>query len=265
MKDVSVVITSLDEEPNIGRAVESARLLSDDVLVIDSGSTDATVAVARERGARIMTRPFDDMARQRNAALDEGGLRNDHVLFMDADEVVTKAFARRLKQLLEADERIDGVRICRRFHFWGVWVPAASSFPRYIDRVVRAGVVRFRKEGHGEVFVGGSRYVSMDEPLHDEDRKPVSAWIARHNHYARMEARADLEALTEDTAETTRLRRLRARLRRLPGWPLAALLYYLFVRRGVLEGPTGWTYCTMKAMYEYFVQLHARDLRRRRR
>jgi glycosyltransferase involved in cell wall biosynthesis len=262
---LSVVITTYNEEPNIAGAVESARLLSDDVLVIDSGSTDDTVETARRLGARILERPFDDMARQRNAALADGGLTGDWVMFLDADEAVTEPFATALKKLLDGDPSIDGVNICRKFHFWGVWVPAASAYPCYIARVVRRGTVTFRKEGHGEVFVGGSRFVDLDEPLHDEDHKPLGFWIERHNRYARMEAAADLATLAGEDEGATGMRRARAQMRRVPGWPLLALLYYLILRRGILEGRTGWTYCTMKAMYEYFVQLHMRDLRRRER
>jgi len=259
---LSVVITTYNEEPNIAGAVESARLLTADILVIDSGSTDRTVEIARGLGARILERPFDDMARQRNAALDDDGLTGDHVMFMDADEAVTEPFAAALRNLLDSDPSIDGVNICRKFHFWGVWVPAASAYPCYIARVVRRGTVTFRKEGHGEVFVGGSRFVQLDEPLRDEDHKPVGFWIERHNRYARMEAAADLAVLAGEGDESSGMRRTRARMRRIPGWPFFALLYYLIPRRGILEGRTGWTYCAMKAMYEYFVQLHMRDLRR---
>jgi hypothetical protein len=262
MTRISVVITTLNEEPNIARAIESARRLSDDILVVDSGSVDRTPEIASRHGARVMTRPFDDMARQRNAALEGGQLRGGYALFMDADEMLTEAFARALERALEADPGIDGVRICRRFHLWGVWVPAASSFPHFIARVARVGKVTFRKEGHGEVFVGAAKVVDLEEPLHDEDLKGMRAWIERHAFYAEMEAREDLRILAGESA-APRLRRMRARLRRWPGWPVVPLLYYLVARRGLLEGRTGWTYCAMKAMYEYFIQLHVRELKRR--
>src|SRR5262249_30527653 len=139
---------------------------------------------------------------------------------------------------------------------------AASSFPTYIDRVVRADLVRFSKLGHGEVFIGGHRYVHLEEPLHDEDLKPISTWIDRHNKYAAAEAKMDLEVLSGNF-HVGHWRWWRTRLRQFPGWPVAFLFYLLVFRGGILEGPRGWTYCAMKAMYEYFVQLHARDQRMR--
>jgi len=259
----SVVITTYNEEINIARAVRSASSLSDDVLIVDSGSSDRTVEIAERLGARVMIRPFDDMARQRNAALSDGALRGQVAFFMDADEMVTEPFARALDRVFVADPEVDGVRICRRFHFWGRWVPSASSYPRFIDRALRIGRITFRKEGHGEVLVGAVKVVDLEEPLHDEDLKGIGAWIERHNRYAEMEARADLELLAGRAPSVSRLRVVRARLRRVPGWPAVALAYYLVIRRGIFEGPTGWTYCVMKSIFEYFVQLHMRQIRRR--
>lgn len=264
MSQFSAVILTLDEELNVARAVRSAKLLTDDVLVIDSGSTDRTVELAREHGAEVMARPFDDFAGQRNAALDSGRLRGRFAVFLDADEQVTPAFAEALRRLVAADPEIDAVKICRKFHFWGRWVKAASSYPHFIDRVVRIGAARFRQVGHGEAFDGARRVARLEEPLHDEDSKGVGAWIERHNRYAEQEARALSRRLADGGDEMTAWRRLRARLRAVPGWPWAALAYYWLVRGGLFEGRAGRTYAVMKAMYEYFVQLHLRDLRRRR-
>ncbi len=264
LSQISVVILTLDEEVNVVRAVRSARLLSRDVLVIDSGSTDRTVELARENGAAVMSRPFEGFARQRNAALDSGRLGGRFALFLDADEAVTPEFAAGLERLLAADPEIDAVRICRKLHFQGRWVKAASSYPCFIDRVVRLGAVRFRQIGHGEAFAGASHVARLEEPLHDEDLKGVGAWIERHNRYAEQEARAMLDPAGGEE-DLPAQKRWRTRLRAVPGWPLAALGYYLIVRGGLFEGRAGRTYCAMKAMYEYFVQLHLRDLRRHRR
>jgi glycosyltransferase involved in cell wall biosynthesis len=258
---VSVVVTTFNEEANVERAVRSARLLTDDVLVLDSGSTDRTVALAEALGARVMVRPFDDMASQRNAGLRDGGLRGAYALFLDADEQVTPAFAEALGRLLASDPSIDGVRVCRALHFWGRWVRSSSRFPRYIDRLVRVGAVRFRKDGHGESFEGGAKHVRLDVPLHDEDRKGLASLLDRQNRYARMEAAEDSRILSGETPATWS-RRLRARLRRLPGWPTAVFLYYLVLRRGILEGAAGRAHGRVRALYEQLVQLHGRDLRR---
>lgn len=259
---LSIVITTFDEEANISACVQGARLLTDDILVIDSGSRDRTVELAKAAGARVFVRKFDDMASQRNAAIREGDLKGTHALILDADEVVMPPFANALAALLEKRPEIDGVQICRRFHFWGRWVPSASRFPAYIDRVVRIGSVWFKKDGHGEVFDGGTTYVRLDEPLHDEDKKGIGSWLTRHNRYAELEARRD-QVLRDGPMQPTNLHWIRAQLRQVPGFPVAMGAYYLVGRGGLLEGSEGRTYCAMKAVYEYFVQLHARDMQRR--
>lgn len=259
---LSVVITALDEEVNITACVQGARLLTDDVLLVDSGSRDRTVALAQAAGARVFVRPFDDMASQRNAAIREGNLTGTYALILDADEVVTAPFANALAALLERRPDIDGVQICRRFHFWGRWVRSASAFPRYIDRVVRVGSVWFKKDGHGEAFDGATTVVRLDEPLHDEDKKGVGAWLLRHNRYAEMEARRDAK-LREGPMQPMNVAWIRAQLRQVPGFPVAMGAYYLMGRGGLFEGPEGRTYSVMKAVYEYFIQLHARDMKRR--
>ena len=263
MARVSAVILTLDEQVNVERSVHAAQRLTDDVVVVDSGSSDRTRTIAERAGARVVTRPFDDFARQRNAVLDSKLLRGGHALFLDADEVVTPRFAAALLHLLASDPEVDGVQICRRLHFWGKWVPAGSGYPCYIDRVVRVDRVRFRMQGQSEVFVGAARTVRLAEPLHDEDLKPIGAWIERQNHYAEMEARHLLAA--ETRTQDALWRRIRGRLRRVPGWPLVALFYYWFVRLGFFEGRPGRTYCAMRALHEYLIQLHLRDLRRKPR
>lgn len=258
MNTLSVVITTLNEEANICHAVSAARGISDDVWVIDSGSNDSTIPLAMACGAQVITRKFDDMATQRNAALSDPRVLGDYVLFLDADEVVTPTFGVALTQLLQRKlgPRIDGVRICRQFHFWGKWIRSASGYPRFVDRVVRRGVVTFCKEAHGEVFVGGSNFESLPVPLRDEDRKPVFAWFERHNAYAAAEAKSILEGRAR---KEWRLQIRDVARRRTIVWPLASLAYYLVARGGMFEGPAGWTYCSMKSVYEFMVCVHLRD------
>lgn len=261
---LSAVILAFDEEINIERAVKSALRAARDVVVVDSGSRDRTVELARKAGARVLHNEWRGTAAQRNWALDHAGLSGDWVLFLDADEVVTPEFAEALSALLRDRPELDGVALCRRFHWWGRWVPSASAYPCFIDRVARVGMVRFRVLGHGEVFEGGECFERLSEPLHDEDLKPIGAWFERHNRYARQEAQAVLEGASSADGRVDSARRIRARLRRMPGWPVLAFVYYLTWRRGLFQGREGRTYCAMKALYEYMVQLHLRDVESRR-
>ena len=101
---ISALILTFNEECNIRNCLESIRDL-DDILVVDSGSTDQTCAYAKEYGARILTRPFDNFANQRNFGLDEGNFKNDWVLHLDADEVATKEFLDAIMSLADSDNK----------------------------------------------------------------------------------------------------------------------------------------------------------------
>jgi glycosyltransferase involved in cell wall biosynthesis len=104
---ISVVVLTRDEALNIERCLASVAW-SDDVLVMDSGSTDGTQALAAKCGARVISREWDHFAGQRNFALDHGALRHRWVLHIDADEVVTPELQREIAAIAGANEGFPG-------------------------------------------------------------------------------------------------------------------------------------------------------------
>ena len=107
MPRVSVTIITLDEEAHIGAAIDSAAW-ADEVIVVDSGSRDATVAVARSRGARTFTREWPGYVAQKNHAASLA--RNDWIFSLDADERITPALAAEIRALLASTPRLKGYR-----------------------------------------------------------------------------------------------------------------------------------------------------------
>src|SRR5688572_22803494 len=116
---ITVVILALNEEEMIGRAIASASW-ADEVLVMDGGSTDRTVELARLAGARIVERPFDDFARQRNSALAQA--MGEWVLFCDADERITPELAAEVRGLISDAPRHDAYAVPRRNLALGRWL-----------------------------------------------------------------------------------------------------------------------------------------------
>ena len=119
---VSVIIFTLNEEIHLPHCLDSLDWC-DDVVVLDSFSTDRTVEISRARGARVFERKFDGFGTQRNWALEHTGLKHPWILILDADERVPPEMAR------EFSERLPGVpvevaafRVARRFYFWGRWL-----------------------------------------------------------------------------------------------------------------------------------------------
>ena len=116
MTALCVLVTTYNEEENLPGCLESLAW-TDDVLVVDSGSTDATVDVARRFGARVVLHPYESAGRQKNWALPQ--VRHPWVLILDADERVTPELSDEIQAILRHDGPLDGYFLRRRSYFLG--------------------------------------------------------------------------------------------------------------------------------------------------
>lgn len=271
---ISVVILTLNEATSLQRSLDSVAW-SDDILVVDSGSTDGTVDIARAAGARVVSRPFDSFAGQRNFAMDAGEFRNPWVLHLDADEVVTRALHDELQALAGTGGKpaFPVYRIPSRLIFMGRWLRHAGMFPAYQVRFGRAGALRFVDHGHGQREVQPPGQVgTCTAPLdHYNFSKGINDWLARHLRYARREAAqatADagdalpLAALLGADA-TQRRRALKQIAYRLPLRPLLRFLYVYVAKAGFLDGRAGFHYAAMIGVYQYIIDLNELEARGR--
>ena len=263
----SVLLLTFNEERNLPRCL-AALAWCDDVVAVDSGSTDATRALLRRAGVRVLSRPFDTFARQRNYGLDHGGFRHDWVLHLDADEVVPPAFRARLAAL-EPPDGIDAYRVPSRLMLDGRWLRRAGMYPAYQVRLGRRDRLRFVEVGHGQrEAVPAERMATFDEPyLHHNFSHGPAAWLAKHLRYAEAEAallsrpgttRASLRDLF--ARDGTRRRRAMKRLAgRMPPLlrPFARFVYVYLLRRGFLDGRAGLRYAFMLATYEAMIAVLA--------
>ncbi len=265
---ISVLILTHNEEANIADCLQSV-CWADDVLVIDSGSTDRTVEIAQEWGARVMHRPFDSFANQRNYGLREGKLAHDWVLHLDADERVTEVLH---EEMMTAVKRSDkrAFRIPSKLMFRGQWLKYSGMYPTYQIRLGRRDALTFRQVGHGQRGeLPDDDVGTLDAPLiHYAFSKGIADWIERHNRYSTDEARRMVAARSEQLPwrdllsknPQKRRRAVKELSYRLPLRPLWRFVYMYVLRLGFLDGRAGLTYCTMIAMYEYMVELKLKHL-----
>lgn len=150
---LTAVILTYNEARHIAACIESVRF-ADDVIVFDSGSTDDTPAIAAAEGARVLRRPFDDYAGQRNAALDAVG--QGWVLFVDADERVTPELAAETRAVI-AQGDAAGYRIPRHNFIFGKLTRGAGWYPDYQTRLLKVGAARYdpAKKVHEVVLLDG--------------------------------------------------------------------------------------------------------------
>jgi len=268
---ISVLILTLNEEVNIGDCLDSVGW-TDDVLVLDSGSEDRTVEIAEAKGARVMHRPFDNFASQRNYGLQEGGLEHDWVLHLDADERVTPELRSELEREARRDAR-GAYRVPSKLMFQGRWLKHAGMYPTYQIRFGRRDALTFTQVGHGQRgALSAERVGTLDEPLlHYAFSKGIADWVERHNRYSTDEAVHALEAegqsinwsdLFQGDAQARR-RALKDVSYRLPFRPLLRFFYVYVWRMGILDGRPGFDYAVLLSFYEYLIGLKRREQKRR--
>ena len=263
----SVLILTLNEERDLPRCLASIAGC-DDIVVLDSGSTDRTVDIAREAGARVFTRGFDDFAGQRNFAQREISFRHPWVFHLDADEQFTPALDTECRATATRTD-LDGFLVAPRMMWEDRWIPHCTDFPAYQARFVRAPQFSFIQVGHGQREAPTMRVERLTANyLHDLSSDGESGWLEKHHRYARAEAQAHLasgsEAKLADLFSGKRLVRRRALKRlsySLPGRGALRFAYQYFLRRGFLDGTAGLRYCCLLARYERFTSEELRRLR----
>ncbi len=255
----SVVILTLNEETALPGCLASLRSC-DDIVVLDSGSSDRTAELSRAAGARVFTRPFDTFAGQRNYAQRSIAFRHPWVFHLDADERMTPELdAECLRAAARSD--LDGFRVAPKMIFEGRWVPHCTDYPAYQARFVRAPRFEFIQVGHGQRESPAMVLENLRQGyLHDMSVYGKDAWLAKHRGYAKAEAKAQVSG--SEGGSWTRLfspdalKRRRALKRlsfRLPFRPVLRFVYQYVLRLGFLDGAPGLRYCILLARYEGFI------------
>ncbi len=269
----SVLILTLNEEGRLPSCLSSVAGC-DDVVVLDSGSSDRTAEIARAAGARVFVHSFEDFARQRNHAHRTVAFRHPWVFHLDADEQMT-AELRAECAGYDGGEPLDGCYAAPRMIWEGRWIPRCTDFPAWQARFVKAAGFEFVPAGHGQREASHMRMGRLRANyLHDLSADGVAGWLAKHRRYARQEAEAFLaDAASGRTpwaallsgSPLARRRALKRLSYRLPGRPVLRFIYQYLLRGGILEGGPGLRYCRLLARYEGFSSAEIRRIRRRPR
>jgi glycosyltransferase involved in cell wall biosynthesis len=259
-KTVSVVILANNEEKNLGQCLRSVSGWAHEVVVVDSGSTDRTMDIAREYGARVLKHDFINQADQFNWALENAALSGDWVLRLDADEYPTEELKAEIDRTLpETPQDVTGFSLKRRNYFMGKWIRYGGYYPAWILRLFRRGVGRSddREMDERIVLVSG-RAERMQNDFIDDNHNGLSAWMEKHVRYASREAKA---YLTSRSGEPGR----RMFYYRFPPF-IRALLYFVYryiVRLGFLDGVRGLIFHFLQGLwYRFLVDVRIFELTR---
>lgn len=183
---ISAVVLTLNEERHLPDCLESLRW-ADEIVVLDSGSTDQTQAIARRYTDRVFERPFDNYSRQRNAALELAS--GDWVLFVDADERVPAKLAAEVQQTVR-DTPHAGLWLPRRNWILGKWIAHSGWYPDYQLRLLRRAAARYdANQAVHEVATVAGTTGRLQQPLEHINYERLGELLEKQRAYAAFEAR----------------------------------------------------------------------------
>lgn len=278
---VSVLIPIRNEASNLPRCLASVAW-AEQVVVVDSQSTDGSVALAEAAGAEVVQFHFNGVwPKKKNWALEHVAFRNTWVFILDADEVMPPGAGSELAELISRDgDGHAGFWINRRFMFMGAWLRHAY-YPNWNLRLFRRGAGRYERlvagptdsgdnEVHEHIIVAGTTGRLRCEMDHHAFPS-IHTFVEKHNRYSNWEARLAVEqglgepgTLPQDAAAGWR-RVVKRLTRRLPFRPTLRFLYVFVAQGGFLDGRRGYYFARLHAFYEFLSVAKAAELRLRPR
>jgi glycosyltransferase involved in cell wall biosynthesis len=184
---ITVLILTYNEEKNIEHTLNNVKNFADEVVILDSYSTDQTINIAKEFGAKVHFRKFDDFSSQRKYALNSLPLSGDWIFVLDADEILTEELKQEILTELPATQ-LDAFIIKRRFYWQGKWIKR-GYYPTELLRLGRKGKIDCDNRPINEHIICTTRKVGcLKYDLIDYNRNDLSSWITKHNSYSTREA-----------------------------------------------------------------------------
>lgn len=228
---LSVAIIACNEESKIRRTLESTRSLAAEIVLVDSGSTDRTVEIARELGAKVFLETWKGYAAQKNSAIEK--CTGDWILSLDADEAVSEELADEIREVLrrasgKERELPNGYYIPRRNFFLHQWIRHGGFWPDPKLRLFRRGTGQFEERPvHESMKVSGATGRLRGALLHDA-YPTLEGYIAQMNGYSSLGAEI-----------VTAKRRAGFSVGNIVVRPAATFLYNYLFRLGFLDGRKG--------------------------
>lgn len=277
---IALIVITFNEEAHIARLLRNARPVVDEIFVIDSGSTDATVQIAIDAGARVMNNLFVNHAKQFQWALDNVNTDCDWIMRLDADEMLGRKLIEEIKmELPRLGRDVVGIYLKRRQIFMGRWIRYGGRYPLTLLRIWRRGHGRIELRWMDEhAVVWGGKTVTLEHDFYDHNLRDLSFFTEKHNGYATREAVARLNdefnLFPRDDAVVRGASGHQARFKRFfkervfyrfpfGVGPLCYFTWRYFIQKGFLDGREGLIYHFLQGFwYRFLVDAKTIELRR---
>lgn len=189
MNNLTATVITLNEEHNLPQCLESLKNLAGEVIVVDCGSQDKTVEIAKRFGAKVFHRKFDNFANQKNWAADKA--TKDWILSVDADEIITKKLADEIKKAIHTDKFL-GYLIPRRNFILGAEIKYSRWSPDEHIWLWKKGQGKWLGDVHEEVVVDGKVGRLQEAKIHYQD-KTIAEFMATNDRYSSLKAKQMLQ------------------------------------------------------------------------
>lgn len=263
MGSITVIILTKNEALNIERCINSVKGVAERIIVVDSGSTDETCAIAKELGAEVVVHEFITHGQQFNWAMREMNITTKWIFRLDADEVVPPELAEEILEKCErhAEDDVNGLVGNFKIYFMGRFLKHGGMYPFYRLTIFKTGKGYIDENGMRDQTVvseGKIEYLKNDF-LH-YDFKDLASWIAKHNWYSSLEVKnfsgtKESEGTRTDTAKKT-IKMRDGFYYKLPRYFRAKLYYWYryYFKLGFLDGQAGRVHAFLQAYwYRYLI------------
>jgi len=251
MSKLSVIIITYNEEENIKHCLESVKW-SDEIVIVDSFSSDKTVEIAREFTPKVFQNKWTNFSEQKNLALEKAS--NEWVLSVDADEMATAKLKEEILTILNSEfPSFNGYYIPRRNHYLGRWIRHCGWYPDYKLRLFRRVKGRFNERTVHESVVIEGRKGHLKSHLNHYSYKNLSDHLGRIDKFSSLAAE---EMFTQGK---------RARVFDLLFRPLTRFIKMYLINRGYLDGIYGLIVSLMGSFYVFMKYLKLWELLKARK
>ena len=269
MVKISVLVLTRNEQQDLPGCLKSFQWC-DDVHVLDSLSDDQTVEIARQFGATVTSRAFDNWSSHQNWALTNIKFKHKWVYYSDADERVTPELVAAMAEFVENPGEHAAMRVRRRDYLNGTWLRHVTPSPFNI-RLFKPGSIRYERLTNPVTIVDGPIAETAAHFNHYPFSKGMTHWFSKHNNYSTSEAGqiisnrragADFSLTKAFFCRDTNERRFHQKelYYRLPLRPLAMFMLLYFIKLGFLDGRAGLTFAILRSIYEYMIVLKVSEM-----
>ena len=275
---ISVIILTKNEEANLLNCLNSLQKLNAEIFIVDSGSTDQTVEIAQKAGCQVFEHPFENQAKQLNWAIQNLPIATPWLMRLDADERLTPELAEELKLVLpQTSDDITGYQVKRRVFFMNRWIRYGGYYPTWLLRIWRTGLGTCEQRWMDEhIVLSQGKVANLQQDIIDENKKDLSFWIDKHNHYADREVKDLLNMVVEQDdpllkkgqlSQASQRRWIKKNFYGRSPLFLRAFLYFLMrytIGLGFLDGKEGLIFHFLQGFwYRFLVDAKIYELRKK--